>query len=138
MGEAKRRLVVAWASKAEDDLAVARLLILDERRLLAAGVYHCQQAAEKMLKAWLTLHDVVFPRTHDLEVLLNLADTKPPGFVRYRTHAQRLTPLASEYRYPGDVDSPAPDQARQILELAEELCSEIAEAVHFALQSGKE
>ena len=68
MVEPKRRLVLAWLAKSADDLAVARLLIRDEQRLLGAGVYHCQQSAEKAFKAWLTLHDVVFPRTHDLEV----------------------------------------------------------------------
>lgn len=47
-------------------MAVARLLITQERRLYAAAVYHCQQAAEKMLKAWLTHRGVGFPKTHDL------------------------------------------------------------------------
>lgn len=79
MVEAKRRLILAWIAKAEDDLAVARLLISEEKRLLSAGVYHCQQGAEKMLKAWLTLHDIVFPRTHDLELLVDLGSAGQPN-----------------------------------------------------------
>ena len=106
MVEPKRRLVLAWLAKSADDLAVARLLIRDEQRLLGAGVYHCQQSAEKAFKAWLTLHDVVFPRTHDLEVLVDLCATVKPAFSEYRDHARLLTPLASEYRYPGDVETP--------------------------------
>lgn len=34
--------------------------------------FHAQQCAEKALKAWLTWLGVVFPRTHDLTLLLNL------------------------------------------------------------------
>ena len=33
MDEAKRRLVLGWLAKAEDDLRVARLLITEENRL---------------------------------------------------------------------------------------------------------
>lgn len=63
MDEAKQRLVLAWLAKADDDLRVARLLILEENALYSAGVHHCQQAAGKAIKAWLTCHDIVFPRT---------------------------------------------------------------------------
>jgi HEPN domain-containing protein len=47
MDDPKRRLVKGWLAKATEDLNVARLLIAEEHRLLAAGVYHCQQAAER-------------------------------------------------------------------------------------------
>ena len=63
MYKAKQRLVLAWLAKADDDLRAARLLILEENALHAAGVYHCQQAAEKAIKAWLTCHDILFPKT---------------------------------------------------------------------------
>ncbi len=61
MDDAHRRLVAGWLAKAEEDLHVARLLIAEENRLNAAGAYHCQQAAEKALKAWLTARNVVSP-----------------------------------------------------------------------------
>lgn len=62
MADAKARLTAAWRSKAHEDIAVARLLIRQEKRLHAAAVYHCQQAAEKMLKAWLTDQELIFPK----------------------------------------------------------------------------
>ena len=34
--------------------------------------FHAQQAIEKALKAWLASRDVMFPRTHDLSLLMNL------------------------------------------------------------------
>mgnify|MGYP000307964815 CR=1 FL=1 len=32
--------------------------------------FHAQQAVEKYLKAFLILHDIDFPRTHDVDYLL--------------------------------------------------------------------
>lgn len=121
MDEAKRRLVLGWLDKAEDDLRVARLLIAEENRLYAAGTYHCQQAAEKALKAWLTCRDIVFPKTHDLEALLHLCRAREPGFGAYAEHARVLTPLATEFRYPGDMLSPTPERAREVLGQAADL-----------------
>jgi len=36
--------------------------------------FHAQQAAEKLLKALLSVHAVRFPKTHDLHELLNLLE----------------------------------------------------------------
>ncbi len=37
------------------------------------GCFHCQQAAEKRLKAVLALYQGDFPRTHDIDMLISLA-----------------------------------------------------------------
>lgn len=34
--------------------------------------FHCQQAAEKALKAWITYAGAVYPKTHDLRSLLTI------------------------------------------------------------------
>ena len=47
----KQSLVIAWLAKAASDIGAAHSLILGAERHLDAGVYHCQQAAEKSLKA---------------------------------------------------------------------------------------
>lgn len=36
--------------------------------------FHAQQAAEKLLKAWLAIEGVLYPRTHDLDHLLRLLE----------------------------------------------------------------
>jgi hypothetical protein len=40
--------------------------------------FHCQQAVEKLLKAWLSLGGIAFPRTHDLRLLLQLVEDIDP------------------------------------------------------------
>ena len=114
-------LAKIWLAKAQSDLATARLLIKGTERYLDTGSYHCQQAAEKAIKAWLTAAEVPFVKTHSLEILIRLCVTNAPGFSRFLSHAVELTPLATEFRYPGDVFEPSDEEAAHALSLAEEL-----------------
>ena len=66
-----------------------------------AACFHCQQCAEKYLKALLVEAGVGFPRVHDLEALLNLTLRIDPGLEQIRAGLQDLTDMAVEIRYPG-------------------------------------
>ena len=114
-------LAKIWLAKAQSDLATAKLLIKGTERYLDTGSYHCQQAAEKAIKAWLTVSEVPFVKTHSLEILVRLCIHTAPGFSRFLSHAMELTPLATEFRYPGDVFEPSNEEAAHALSLAEEL-----------------
>lgn len=95
-----------WLKKAESDLATAILLIEGAERHLDTGSYHCHQCAEKSLKAWLCAKGIPFPKTHELERLLDLCVSLDPAFETLRPGAEELTPLATEFRYPGDMFEP--------------------------------
>lgn len=56
----------------------ARLCLDAIEPSLAASAYHCQQAAEKLIKGLLVLADVPFTKTHDLERLGILASPRYP------------------------------------------------------------
>jgi HEPN domain-containing protein len=114
-------LAKVWLAKAQSDLATARLLIKGSERYLDTGSYHCQQAAEKAIKAWLTAAEVVFVKTHSLEILVNLCLPSAPGLQRFLPHAVELTPFATEFRYPGDAFEPSAEEAANALTLAEDL-----------------
>lgn len=64
---------------------------------------------------------MIFPKTHDLEALLHSCRSVYPEFSAYAEHARTLTPLATEFRYPGDVFEPDPASAHRAFELAEEV-----------------
>ena len=55
MEEAKLHEVQAWLHKALHDLHSAERLLSGPDPLCAAAGFHCQQVAEKALKAYLTL-----------------------------------------------------------------------------------
>jgi HEPN domain-containing protein len=61
--------------------------------------FHAQQAAEKLLKALLSVHAVRFQKTHDLHEILTLleeaGETLPPNLLR----VDELTPFAVQWRY---------------------------------------
>jgi HEPN domain-containing protein len=74
MDKGKRDEINQWIIKAQHDLGAARLLIQSNKPYLDIVVYHCQQSGEKALKAYLTYQDVIFPKTHSLNILLDLCE----------------------------------------------------------------
>jgi len=115
----KKALVKAWLDKAESDLGAARALILGPERYLDSGAYHCQQAAEKSLKATLTFHDIPFPKTHNLSELLASCQSFDSSAMSFMEFASLLTPYASEFRYPGDLFAPSFKDAKEALIMAD-------------------
>ena len=61
--------------------------------------FHCQQAAEKLLKAVLAIHGIVYRRTHDLNELLLLLQQHGIAIPADIQDVDLLTPFAVEYRY---------------------------------------
>lgn len=63
--------------------------------------WHCQQCAEKYLKAFLTRHRVEFARTHNLTGLLKLCLDVDPDYRLISDPLQFLNPFGPDIRYPG-------------------------------------
>jgi HEPN domain-containing protein len=97
-----RELASAWLTKAKLDLAVCDKLAEQDADLWEAVAFHCQQAAEKSLKAVFVWHQVEFPKTHDMRRLLDLLAEADPDVVEASADAVELTPYGVEYRYPGE------------------------------------
>lgn len=88
--------------------------------------YHCQQAAEKGLKGSLTAKSQPFPKTHDLTVLLKLAEPYAAEFAGLASAAVVLTPYATLFRYPDSVLEPDDDDVREALILAEDVMQTVS------------
>jgi HEPN domain-containing protein len=92
-----------WVRKAEEDYAVANSLVARRRSPTPNAVsFHCQQCAEKYLKAFLVQHNVVFPKTHDLLELHKLCLSVAPSFAMIDDLLDLLNPYSVEFRYPGE------------------------------------
>lgn len=94
-----KRIADEWLEKAAKDLAAARLLATDES-LWEGACFHCQQAAEKALKAFLISAGERLPRMHDLVVLTRLCSEKEPDFEKLISNAGLLNPFYARTRYP--------------------------------------
>jgi len=107
-----------WIEKADADLEVARRMAaeaVDNLRIREIVGFHCQQAAEKYLKALLTRCQIEFPKTHDIKTLLQLAGDPVAGSLGA---AKWLTPFGVEIRYPGDLPELLPGEERTVFNLA--------------------
>lgn len=115
MIEAKAQLVQSWLSKAQLDLASARVLMDSAPSLLETAIYHCQQAAEKAVKSYLAFCDQEFERVHDIELLVRSAMAYTAEFAEWIDIGVQLTPYARIYRYPGYATGPSQEQCEQAL-----------------------
>ncbi len=103
-----------WVQKAEHDFLAAVDLGRRRKKPLHDMVcFHCQQAAEKYLKARLEEAAIHFPKTHDLESLLHLLTPLEPLWTALLPATRRLKPFGVLIRYPGNDATKA--QAKQAL-----------------------
>ena len=58
-----------WLVKASQDLRAVEICLSAEPPHTEDAFFHCQQAVEKALKAFLTWHDQPFGKTHDLGLI---------------------------------------------------------------------
>ena len=92
-----------WLNRAKADLTAAELLQTFDEYPVAILAFHCQQAVEKSLKAFLTARNVPFLFRHDLGYLLDLCINADPDLAELESEIAGLTPYAVEGRYPTDI-----------------------------------
>lgn len=121
MAEGTERLIRAWLNKARHDIETARRVLYHNQPITDTAVYHCQQAAEKALKAVLIYHGESVFKTHDLIALLTKCANHDPVFINWVETAATLTPYATAFRYPANDPDPSLADAEQAVKMATEL-----------------
>ena len=115
-----REAVRDWLANAQEDVETAALVEQAAPPKRRAAVYHAQQAAEKALKAYLTLREEPFDWTHSLSVLLDLCVRFDTSFESWRDVAEVLTPYATRFRYPPPPGGPQVPSERDVREAVRE------------------
>lgn len=111
-------LVRQWSHIAERDLLTAKQGLEAEIVVTDTVSFHCQQAVEKYLKAFLVKNQVEFSKTHSIMALLNLCSTVDKAFSEELSDADSLTDYAVEIRYPDEWYEPTIEEAKQAYETA--------------------
>ncbi len=97
----KEDIVLRWIQKAENDIKAVEYLLTMEGTPVDILSFHCQQAVEKYLKAYLTWADLRVKKTHDLAAILNLCIENDEEFEKLdMDKISQLTIYAIEIRYP--------------------------------------
>jgi HEPN domain-containing protein len=104
--------------KAGSDFAIARLG-LHHREALDMVCFHLQQGIEKLLKALLECRALEYPPTHNLVILLDLAETEFPELTRFRDWLPGYIPYAVRIRY-DEALSPDAEETQLAFDRAEE------------------
>jgi len=125
MDECKEELVRNWLLKARHDNASARKLSEGDNPYLDTAIYHCHQAAEKAIKGFLVFHDKRFEKTHDLQVLINMATTIDPSISVLLDNGELLTPYATLYRYPGEILEPEIKEFNEAIKASESIYASV-------------
>ena len=95
-----------WLIIAETDLGVARHLYETYHpKPLEIICYHCQQAAEKAIKAVIVEYGAQggMPKLHDLAFLLDQVKNMVVVDDKYYDYADELTPYGVAVRYPSEL-----------------------------------
>lgn len=122
MSDAKCARMLVEASKRD----IEALKGMDDAAVFADEIFgfHVQQAAEKLLKAWLAHSGETYPLTHDLELLLNLLQKRGvdasdlSGLTDY-------TPYAVQFRYEAIGFDSSPLDRQAGLALVESLLAQV-------------
>ena len=112
-----------WVRKAENDLKnVANNFKSGETDLPTDTMcFHCQQAVEKLLKAYLISKNTNYPFTHNLADLVNACMKQDNSFIEILEKAESLTPFAVEIRYPDDYSIPTLEDTQLVYKIALEI-----------------
>jgi HEPN domain-containing protein len=89
-----------WIKYADNDYDAAIILFSHRPQKLEIICYLSQQAAEKMLKAFLVYSNVKPPKKHELDELCSMCKDIDASFEEMFTLCDRLNPYANQPRYP--------------------------------------
>jgi HEPN domain-containing protein len=117
-------------AKVRSDLRAAAALLATLPPEVGNALYHCQQAAEKAMKALLYWQDMLFHKTHELRELGQGGVNRDPALGPLFSGANALSEYVYLFRYPG-VDDPELDQGRIALALAREVYDAVAHRLPF-------
>ena len=123
------RVVAAWLTVADEDIRAIRACLVGSA--VKSAAYHCQQAAEKLVKAILVSLGRHPPKQHNLVALL---DDVPPDHPLRPTllPLERFTIFVAAFRYPNmDIfdhppDEPDPDDVARWLSEIEQVRASVA------------
>lgn len=85
--------------KANQDLSLVHEVMGNNNVAPEIMLFHIQQSVEKLIKALFSYHSVRFPKTHDLDELVELALEHGIGLPPFMERLTELTPYAVEARY---------------------------------------
>ena len=109
---------LAWLRKADHDLLNIQNNLAAREIPWDTVCFHAQQAAEKILKAFLVFHGRDLSKTHDLVALLARCADCEAGLAGLESDCRTLTSYGVAARYPDDLFEPGETDGREVVAAA--------------------
>jgi HEPN domain-containing protein len=122
----------AWFARSRFDLGCAETGLQAVPPLVEDVLFHCQQAAEKAMKGFLTRPDATFARTHDLRRLVDACVAIDASLEPAFAASAPLSEFAWRFRYPGEPFEPSPGEAAEAPRIARPVVAATAERLRGA------
>jgi HEPN domain-containing protein len=122
--------IESWLDKARHDLISAQRLLEIEPMILDNACFHCQQAIEKCLKAFLIYHGRDIERTHNIIFLLSECANFDPIFETI--DPMNINAFAVQGRYPDSNLDPTVTEAKSYYQLALQIQALATERIVFS------
>lgn len=118
-----------WIAKAKNDLLNADNNLKAEEIPFDTVCFHCQQATEKFLKAYLVANGKSYPISHDLILILEKILPLNSSAEVLRDDLALLMPYSVEIRYPDDWFMPTEEDAIEAREAVSRVMSWLQNAI---------
>ncbi len=120
-----------WLYKANEDLLVIEKLTEFEIIATSSICFHCQQAVEKFLKAFIIANGIEIKRTHNIEFLLSECADIDKDFTKI--DPKELSDFGVDARYPGDMYIPGEKETLEYRDLAFEIKNLVEDKIDILL-----
>lgn|SRR4030042_2397020 len=117
-----------WVIKAQNDLETAEILLREDGPSDTL-CFHCHQAVEKYLKAYLVFYEMEFEKIHDVWKLAKLCSEIDQDILDLDKELKSLNAYYIESRYPADVLSYGREECREALSFAKKIISFVSDKI---------
>ena len=116
MNDETKAYIKQWIKRANEDLLVVDKLTEFEIIATSSVCFHCQQAVEKYLKAFLISSGIDIKKTHNIEFLLSECEDIDSDFAEI--DPKNLSDFSVDVRYPGDMYVPSKEETTLHIQIA--------------------
>ncbi|MCX6150892.1 MAG: HEPN domain-containing protein [Ignavibacteriales bacterium] len=114
----KYERALQWLNRAKSNVTIARLNSNKDLIFYEDLCFEAEQAVEKALKALCILFDIKFPRTHNIQHLVELIENINFKFPEELLAIKELTEYSVETRYPGEYESVSEEEYNRAINLS--------------------
>ena len=127
----KKVYIEEWLSFSKEDLDTAKVLLSGEYLYNRSICYHCQQAAEKDLKAYVIYLDLPLNKTHNLIKLVDQIRELDTEIIGLQNDVAILTEYIVTARYSDDSEPITDEESKLAFEVTKRINNYIKSKIIF-------